>query len=135
MGSAAERKIVVGVDGSEPSKRALRWAIGQAELTGAEVHAVSGPDMVLERVDGERHLIPAEQPGQPGDRGQRLGCFECRAGGVAGGRQGRADLFALPRREARAGFPRTPTSASGCAACAATWTKPCRRWRRRPELR
>ena len=41
MGSAAERKIVVGVDGSEPSKRALRWAIGQAELTGAEVHAVS----------------------------------------------------------------------------------------------
>jgi nucleotide-binding universal stress UspA family protein len=34
-------RIVVGVDGSEPSKAALRWAIRQAKLTGASVDAVS----------------------------------------------------------------------------------------------
>jgi nucleotide-binding universal stress UspA family protein len=34
------RRIVVGVDGSEPSKQALRWAIEQAGLTGATVEAV-----------------------------------------------------------------------------------------------
>ena len=35
-----ERKIVVGVDGSVPSKAALAWAIRQARLTGATVEAV-----------------------------------------------------------------------------------------------
>ncbi|HEY1484919.1 MAG TPA: universal stress protein [Micromonosporaceae bacterium] len=34
------RRIVVGVDGSECSKTALRWAIGQATLTGDTVEAV-----------------------------------------------------------------------------------------------
>ncbi|MCO5991549.1 universal stress protein [Actinoallomurus spadix] len=34
-------RIVVGVDGSEPSKRALAWAIGQARLTGGSVAAVT----------------------------------------------------------------------------------------------
>ncbi len=34
-------RIVVGVDGSEPSKAALRWAIHQARLTGAVVEAVT----------------------------------------------------------------------------------------------
>ncbi|MFF2542975.1 universal stress protein [Kitasatospora sp. NPDC058063] len=33
-------RIVVGVDGSEPSRRALRWAVRQAELTGGAVVAV-----------------------------------------------------------------------------------------------
>ncbi|MDF3298818.1 universal stress protein [Streptomyces tropicalis] len=33
-------RIVVGVDGSAPSKQALRWAVGQAKLTGAAVEAV-----------------------------------------------------------------------------------------------
>ncbi|MFI9105541.1 universal stress protein [Streptomyces fildesensis] len=33
-------RIVVGVDGSEPSKAALRWAVRQAELTGDAVVAV-----------------------------------------------------------------------------------------------
>jgi nucleotide-binding universal stress UspA family protein len=33
-------KIVVGVDGSQPSIEALRWAIRQAELTGASIEAV-----------------------------------------------------------------------------------------------
>jgi nucleotide-binding universal stress UspA family protein len=35
------RVIVVGVDGSDSSKAALRWAIRQAKLTGAAVQAVT----------------------------------------------------------------------------------------------
>jgi len=35
-----ETRIVVGVDGSEPSKAALAWAIRQAMLTGSVVEAV-----------------------------------------------------------------------------------------------
>ena len=34
-------RIVVGVDGSEPSKDALRWAKKQADATGAELVAVA----------------------------------------------------------------------------------------------
>ncbi|MEV7120879.1 universal stress protein [Kitasatospora griseola] len=40
-GSTAERRIVVGVDGSESSRSALRWAVRQAALTGATVEAVT----------------------------------------------------------------------------------------------
>ena len=36
----SERRIVVGVDGSVPSKAALAWALKQARLTGATVEAV-----------------------------------------------------------------------------------------------
>jgi nucleotide-binding universal stress UspA family protein len=36
-----ERRIVVGVDGSDSSKAALRWAIRQAKLTGGSVDAVT----------------------------------------------------------------------------------------------
>jgi nucleotide-binding universal stress UspA family protein len=36
----SERFIVVGIDGSEPSKCALRWAAMQAELTGVALRAV-----------------------------------------------------------------------------------------------
>jgi nucleotide-binding universal stress UspA family protein len=39
--SSQEHRIVVGVDGSESSKAALRWAIRQAKLTGASVDAVT----------------------------------------------------------------------------------------------
>ncbi|MBP0448395.1 universal stress protein [Kitasatospora sp. RG8] len=38
---SAHGRIVVGIDGSAPSKAALRWAVGQAGLTGARVHAVA----------------------------------------------------------------------------------------------
>jgi nucleotide-binding universal stress UspA family protein len=38
-------RIVVGVDGSEPSKQALRWAVRQAGLTGAVVEAVNAWDL------------------------------------------------------------------------------------------
>ena len=41
MVEAQERRIVVGVDGSESSVRALAWAAGQAELTGSVVEAVT----------------------------------------------------------------------------------------------
>jgi nucleotide-binding universal stress UspA family protein len=33
-------RIVVGIDGSESADDALRWAVGQAKLTGATVEAV-----------------------------------------------------------------------------------------------
>ena len=38
--AAGRPVIVVGVDGSEPSQDALRWAVRQAELTGAEVRVL-----------------------------------------------------------------------------------------------
>jgi nucleotide-binding universal stress UspA family protein len=38
--SGLEGRIVVGVDGSAPSKAALAWAVRQAKLTGAVVEAV-----------------------------------------------------------------------------------------------
>jgi nucleotide-binding universal stress UspA family protein len=38
--SSRTQSIVVGVDGSESSKAALRWAARQARLTGAEIHAL-----------------------------------------------------------------------------------------------
>ncbi|KUL41254.1 universal stress protein [Actinoplanes awajinensis] len=37
----ADRRIVVGVDGSAGSKRALCWALGQARMSGASVEAVA----------------------------------------------------------------------------------------------
>jgi nucleotide-binding universal stress UspA family protein len=39
-GQRAPGSIVVGVDGSASSEDALRWAAGQARLTGQELHAV-----------------------------------------------------------------------------------------------
>ncbi|MBB4927654.1 universal stress protein [Kitasatospora kifunensis] len=41
MGSVTESRIVVGVDGSSSSRRALGWAVEQARLTGAVVDAVA----------------------------------------------------------------------------------------------
>ena len=41
MVTMADKRIVVGVDGSPSSIKALRWAIRQAKLTGAEVEAVT----------------------------------------------------------------------------------------------
>ena len=40
VSSGGQRRIVVGVDGSVPSKAALAWAARQAKLTGAAVDAV-----------------------------------------------------------------------------------------------
>ena len=38
---AREHRIVVGVDGSAPSKAALAWAVSQAKLTGAVAEVVT----------------------------------------------------------------------------------------------
>ena len=40
MSIPADRRVVVGVDGSAESAAALRWACREASLRGAEVHAV-----------------------------------------------------------------------------------------------
>ncbi|MGW2209669.1 universal stress protein [Streptomyces sp. NPDC001781] len=60
-------RIVVGVDGSDSSKQALRWALRQAEMTGSVLEAVTAweypklygslgwmPPMSEEEVDFER---------------------------------------------------------------------------------
>jgi nucleotide-binding universal stress UspA family protein len=40
-------RIVVGVDGSEDSKAALRWAVQYAQSKGAEIVAVAAPEIHL----------------------------------------------------------------------------------------
>ena len=58
-------EIVVGVDGSPSSLDALRWAVGQAGLTGATVRAVlaweypafSGVDPLTEHVDWRANAL------------------------------------------------------------------------------
>lgn len=47
-------RIVVGIDGSPPSKAALRWAVKQAGLTGAVVEAI----MAWEPPDAWYGLVP-----------------------------------------------------------------------------
>jgi nucleotide-binding universal stress UspA family protein len=39
-GTGTVRRVVVGVDGSETSREALRWAAGEAASRGAELHVV-----------------------------------------------------------------------------------------------
>ena len=41
MGGNGVFRIVVGVDGSAPSRRALEWAVEEARLRGGEVQAVT----------------------------------------------------------------------------------------------
>lgn len=41
MSDGTQQRIVVGVDGSDSSKAALRWAIEQAKATGATIDAVT----------------------------------------------------------------------------------------------
>lgn len=40
-------RIVVGVDGSQPSKDALRWAADQARATGSELEVLSAWDFAI----------------------------------------------------------------------------------------
>jgi len=51
-------RIVVGVDGFEASKAALRWAIHQAKLTGAVVEAVTAWQIPV----GSGLVPPADMP-------------------------------------------------------------------------
>lgn len=59
VGDAVER-IVVGVDGSAPSRAALRWAARQAELIGAVVVAVTAWEYPVFSVG--QVLLPPEDP-------------------------------------------------------------------------
>jgi nucleotide-binding universal stress UspA family protein len=45
------QKIVVGIDGSDASKAALRWAVGDARGRGAEVVALHAYDVELPTAD------------------------------------------------------------------------------------
>lgn len=47
MADGSKRRIVVGIDGSEDSKEALRWALEQARRTGAEIDAVTAWEVPL----------------------------------------------------------------------------------------
>lgn len=54
---AAQPRIIAGVDGSEPSRAALAWAVRQARLTGAIVEAV-----IAWKLPATYALIPALHP-------------------------------------------------------------------------
>ena len=60
--------VVVGVDGSEPAKRALRWAIEEAKLRGARLTVVTAW-----HVAGYAHGAPGFAPilSQPIDKSVR----------------------------------------------------------------
>ncbi|WP_329575713.1 universal stress protein [Kitasatospora sp. NBC_01250] len=62
-------RIVVGVDGSDSSKAALRWAVRQAELTGSAVEALTSWE--LPKTYGWPSLS-AEVPDYEKDAGQAL---------------------------------------------------------------
>lgn len=53
------RRIVVGVDGSEGSKQALRWAARVAEMTGARIDAVTAWELTSLYGWGALAAIPA----------------------------------------------------------------------------
>jgi nucleotide-binding universal stress UspA family protein len=62
-------RIVVGVDGSEPSKEALRWALEEAEVRNAPVEAVAA----WEPSDESRGLVPhPEAPSRPQQAAYRM---------------------------------------------------------------
>ena len=51
-------RIVVGVDGSEPSHEALRWAAAEAELRGARIVAAHAWTFVPPTPIGEPGMVP-----------------------------------------------------------------------------
>ena len=55
-------RIVVGVDGSDSSKEALRWALGEARLRGASLRVVFSWKIPLYLIDG---LAPVEATPDP----------------------------------------------------------------------
>jgi nucleotide-binding universal stress UspA family protein len=55
------RRVVVGIDGSAQSRAALHWAIGYAQQTGAEVHAVAVWHQPLQFGAGAMSRVPDKQ--------------------------------------------------------------------------
>lgn len=75
--SLAARRIVVGVDGSAASVAGLRWAAREAQLRGAELHAVYAWD------GAERHRAPyAASSGVPSLADDRAAAASLLAGSV-----------------------------------------------------
>jgi nucleotide-binding universal stress UspA family protein len=60
--TTTRRRIVVGVDGSESSLAALRWAVRQAELTGAPLEVVSAWEWPVSYSGWETPLPPDYDP-------------------------------------------------------------------------
>ena len=56
--ATTRRRIVVGVDGSQSSLAALRWAVRQAELTGAPLQIVSAWEWPVSYSGWETPLPP-----------------------------------------------------------------------------
>jgi nucleotide-binding universal stress UspA family protein len=56
---AGSGRIVVGVDGSSSSEEALRWALGQARLTGRPVEAVISWSVLVDYGLGRAGPVPA----------------------------------------------------------------------------
>jgi nucleotide-binding universal stress UspA family protein len=63
------KRIVVGVDGSDGSARALRWAIGLAEEAGAEVTAVYALGPVADLARGAANAVTAGLGMSPSGQG------------------------------------------------------------------
>ena len=66
--TTTRRRIVVGVDGSEPSLAALRWAMRQAELTGAPLEIVSAWEWPVSYSGWETPLPPDYDPAEEARR-------------------------------------------------------------------
>ena len=62
------RRIVVGVDGSESSVGALRWAVRQAELTGAPLDIVSAWEWPVSYMGWDIPLPPDYDPADEAKR-------------------------------------------------------------------
>jgi nucleotide-binding universal stress UspA family protein len=54
--------IVVGVDGSEHSRRALEWAVREAGLRGAALTVLAVHEVASNHWTGHPELYPADQP-------------------------------------------------------------------------
>jgi nucleotide-binding universal stress UspA family protein len=56
-------KIVVGIDGSDASKDALRWAVEDARARGAEVVALHAYEVPVPALDAVAPATPVDLPG------------------------------------------------------------------------
>ncbi|WP_161790189.1 universal stress protein, partial [Streptacidiphilus carbonis] len=98
-------RIVVGVDGSDSSKQALRWALRQAELTGGVLEAVTAWD--LPQFYGSLGWVPPSSTDEA--------AVEARARGARQSPRGSRRVAAVGRgtRPGAAGHRRQSTARSG----------------------
>lgn len=67
---AVEGRIVVGVDGSEPARRALEWAASLGTVLDVPVHAVCA--VPYDRYSEQPRLAPVDSPDVPSDTVEAL---------------------------------------------------------------